>query len=249
MSTEFFTRNKRLMDALLEFAPEDSQLLNIPLFSSAVDPFVLCLLGSDRGFHGVMLLGFMQSINLVLAKILAAHKYIHDGKDTPEDIPQPQSDMMVYLKHLAISEYHNSITVFFLKLRLLVDELLRIVTDNTCDCIGKFLGRFDKKFEEVKPFLVALNASANYIKHDEEFLVNHLSEIPILSPSLKIKVINARTGASKRDFKDVKDNCTDKIVTLSPDESQIILDFPLSFFVENFNKFKELFEQKIKESR
>lgn len=120
MSTDFFARNKLLVDGLLKFAPEDANLLNIPLFTSAIDPFVLCFMGVNREYnHGITLLGFMQSINSILAKIFAAHKYIL-AQNISEEIPQSQINMMVYLGHLAISEYHTSIIIFFLKLRLLV---------------------------------------------------------------------------------------------------------------------------------
>lgn len=234
------------MDGLLKFAPEDDSLLHISLITSAMDPFVLCFMRANREYnHGITLLGFMQSINSVLAKIFAAHKYIL-AEETLEGLPQSKIDNMVYLGHLAISEYHTSIIVFFLKLRLLVDELLRIITENKCNCIGNFLSKYDEHFNIVKPFLVALNASANYIKHNEEFLLSHTSDIPCFFPSLKIKVMKVKSGPQKYDFDDLKVNCADKIVSINTDGSEIILEFSLSFFIENFNKFKMLCENRIR---
>ncbi len=234
------------MDELLKFAPEDDHLLHIPLFTSAIDPFALCFMDANREYnHGISLLGFMQSINSVLAKIFAAHKYIRT-EETLEGRPQSQIDKMVYLGHLAISEYHTSIIVFFLKLRLLVDELLRIIQENKCNSIGEFLGKYEEHFNDVKPFLVALNASANHIKHNEEFLLSHTSDIPCFYPSLKIKIKKAKSGPRKFDFDNLKNNCPDKIVYINEDESEIIWEFSLLFFIENFNKFKQLYERRMK---
>lgn len=246
MSMDFFAQNKILMDALLEFAPEDSKLLNIPLTSSAVDPFVVCFIRDDRELnHGLDLLGFMQSLNVVLSKIFAAHKYILTQKNISDGMPQSEIDMNVYLGHLAISEYHTSIIIFFLKLRLIVDELLRIITGKKCNCIGTFLGKFEEDFNEVKPFLVALNASANYIKHNDDFFIYHMSDIPVFSPSLKIKVKRVKNGPQKFDFDNLKENCADNILDRA-DQSEIILEFLIIFFVENFNKFKMLCETRMR---
>ena len=232
------------MDGLLEFAPEDDNLLNVPLLTSATDPFLLCFMDANREYNqGFTLLSFMQATNAVLAKIFATHKYILK-QDTLEGLPQSQIDNMVYLGHLAISEYHTSIIAFFLKLRLLVDELLRIITENKCNSIGNFLGKYEEHFNGVKPFLVALNASANYIKHDEGFLLFHMSDIPYCYPLLKIK-IKKKSGSKNYDFANLIDNCSDKIVHSNEDESEIICEFSLLFFVENFNKFKSLCESRM----
>lgn len=243
----FYETNKKILELIENNAPTDDQLISVPKTLSAVDPFQLSIIkvNPDMAYRGFILLPFLQSINTTLARVFASHTYLIQHKDDASSagLNQFQIDSIMLYQNLIILEHRSSLIIFFLKLRLATDEIIRLFTENICDCIGTYFKKRKndnnswKFFHHHEPFLASLNAAANFVKHNEYLLDNlrMLGDTPCLYIQIKNKY------AEKFDYENIEKYFAGQFQEVNASE----LLFPVScdYIIKEFNKLKTTLEK------
>lgn len=174
-----------ISDMLFEYAPTDDKLLDIKAhYFNMGDPFLRwCAEISATSFIedrslfciGMNLLRFLQSLNRVLSKVYASHRFIFEqGKNIQNNT---KKEIKEHIHHHIITDYSYSLRDFISMLRIAVDQLIILIVIKSgikgkCDSIGRLLKRINKDTKflnsrlcDDKEFLILLNAAANYLKH------------------------------------------------------------------------------------
>ena len=243
----FFETNKKVLELIENNAPTDNQLISVPKIISAVDPFLLALrdVNPNMAHKGFSLLPFLQSINMTLARVFASHNYIIQHKDDAlsPGLTQSKIDSIMLYQNLIILEHQSSLIIFFLKLRLATDEIIRLFTINSCDCIGSYFKKKEKEnnswkfFNAHEPFLACLNATANFVKHNE-YLLDNLKMLGNI-PCIYIQITNK--DQTKFDYENIKKYFVGQFQEIN--QSELLLPVSCEFIIKEFNRLKSTLEK------
>ncbi|WP_131778547.1 hypothetical protein [Legionella bozemanae] len=235
----FFEKNLDVLTQLHHYAPNDSQLLNIPHSMMALDPFLLVFNSPpiQDVRKGALLFSYLRSINTTLAITIAAYSFIIGNYNK-----QPNNDYEVILHSEILTLYQSSLRDFIANLKVAVDQMLVVLATKHSakyDCIGGFLKQLHK-YENLKClefFFLKLNTAANYLKHHVDQLES-FQEIHFIGLKLRVMV------AKKEDYKNL---CKYLTITeiIEKTEKEIVYYLDLAALTAEFNKFKALFLEEL----
>lgn len=249
-----FLNNLLVLRELEKYAPSDDRLLAVPIHRNIGDPifsFASKLIPNPNANNILIvmnLVSFLQSVNQVLSRVYAAHRWLIVNREKPQqsNLPQEQIDFSLHIENILIEEYRYSIRAFISMLRIAVDQFILLLKTGTlkygksCDCIGDFLGIINndefKLENQNRRFLIGLNAAANYLKHHPYQFENPSNEISLVTPCLLV-IVNkfAKHKRINKDYQGLEQYFSTELQYMS--ESQIMWRISCDFLVKGFNIF------------
>lgn len=235
----FFEKNCDALNQLNHYAPNDAQLLDIPYYMMAQDPFLLTFNSPpiQDARKGALLFSYLRSINTTLAITIAAYSFIIGNYNK-----QPSNDYEVIIHSEILRLYQSSLRDFIANLKVVVDQMLIVLAKthiDKYDCIGGFLKQLHKyeKLQCLEYFFLKLNTAANYLKHHVDQLES-FQEIHFIG--LKLRVM----AAKKEDYKNL---CKYLTITeiIEKTEKEVVYYLDLAALIAEFNKFKALFLEEL----
>ncbi len=244
MTKYFFEVNRDALNQLYHYAPNDTQLLDIPYHLMALDPFLITFIGPP--IHdprkGALLFSYLRSINITLSITIAAYFFITQNYNK-----HLINDHEVIIHSAILNIYRSSLRDFITNLKVAVDQMLIVFsakhgTKAKYDCIGGFLKEIHKyeKFKYLEYFLLKLNTAANYLKHHAEQLES-FEEIHFIGLKLRVAV----PASPKEAYQQICAYLTvNEIIEKTKEHVVYYLD--LDILISEFNEFKELFLRELK---
>ena len=235
----FFKRNRDALNRLYDYAPNDSQLLDIPSQIIGTNPFLLTFNNAPikDPRKGIDLLSYLRSINTTLSITIAGYFFIIENYNKP-----PSNDYEATLHSEVLGLYQSSLRNFIANLKVAVDQMLIVLAKNhgvKYDCVGGFLKQIHKykKFKSLEYFFLKLNTAANYLKHHVDQF-DSLQEIYLIGLKLRVKV------EREEDYKNICKHLTINEIAEKTD-ARVVYCLALDILITEFNEFKALFLEEL----
>ncbi len=230
---DFFNIDRDITDMLMQYAPSDDKLLDVPFIPDPNHPLASLKVNGEV----CTALLYAQCINRTLSKTYALFQYIYiNGSEG--------SESNIMRRYYIFIDYMFLLRAFISMLKILVEQLILFLElpknkGKHVDSIGRFLQYLELNpsdndyWNDNKKFLTGLNAAANFIKHR-----HNQFDAPKISP-LKPRlffIFDDENKESKRDCERFKDFFPNQLQNIQGSK-QIVCWIDYDFLVSGFNGF------------